>query len=209
MTYTLSIFALLVGYMWVAVPVLGAVRGLAVLPILAILGLCAWGNVRSGSSWGLGREDLRPGLAWSLGVTLPLAFLLLALGDHLGTLTVGDHLAVRFLLLLVWALMQQIVLQTVVFREARTKLGRRAAILVAAAFFAAIHLPNPFLTPVTFIAALAWCWLYDRYPNLIPIAISHATASLAVLVAFGPRITGGMRVGYGYFLQHGSWSLLR
>jgi len=24
--------------------------------------------------------------------------------------------------------------------------------------------------------------------------------------AFDPAITGGMRVGYGYFLHHGSWS---
>ena len=209
MAYTLSIFALLIGYMWVAVPVLGTVPGLALLPMLAVLGLCAWGNVRSGGGWGLRREDLRPGLAWSLGMTFPLVLLLLALGYYLGTLTPRSHLALRFLLLLVWALMQQLVLQTVVFREAREKFGRRAAILLAAAFFAAIHLPNPFLTPVTFVAALAWCWLYDRYPNLIPIALSHAAASLAVLVAFGPQITGGMRVGYGYFLQHGSWSLLR
>ena len=207
MTYTLSIFALLVGYMWVAVPVLGVVPGLAIVPMIAILGLCAQGNRRSGD-WGFRREELRPGLAWALGVTLPLVLLLLAVGDYLGTLTPGNHLALRFLLLLVWALMQQLVLQTVVFREAREKFGRRTAILFAAAFFAAIHLPNPFLTPVTFVAALAWCWLYDRYPNLIPIALSHAAASLAVLVAFGPQITGGMRVGYGYFLQHGSWSLL-
>jgi membrane protease YdiL (CAAX protease family) len=209
MTYTLSIFALLAGYMWVAVPVLGAVPGLAIVPMIAILGLCAQGNRRSGGDWGLRREGLRLGLAWALGGTLPLVLLLLALGCWLGTLTPGDHLALRFLLLLVWALMQQLVLQTVVFREARQKFGRRAAIPLAAGFFAAIHLPNPFLTPVTFVAALAWCWLYDRYPNLIPIALSHAAASLAVLVAFGPQITGGMRVGYGYFLQHGSWSLLR
>ena len=204
MVYTLSIFALLVGYLWVVVPVLGIVPGLSILLILAILGLCAQGNLRSGKGWGFRREDLRPGLAWSLGVTLPLIALVLALGSYLGTLTSGNHLAMRFLLLLLWALAQQLILQTVVLREAREKLGRRAAILVAATFFAAIHLPNPFLTPVTFVAALAWCWLYDRYPNLIPLAISHAAASLAVLVAFGPQITGGMRVGYSYFLSRGS-----
>jgi membrane protease YdiL (CAAX protease family) len=204
LTYTLSIFALLAGYLWVVVPVLGIVPGLSILPIFAVLGLCAKGNLRSGSSWGFRREDLRPGLAWSLGVTFPLIVLMLALGYHFGTLASGDHLALRFLLLLLWALAQQLILQTVVLREAREKLGRRAAILVAATFFAAIHLPNPFLTPVTFVAALAWCWLYDRYPNLIPIAISHAAASLAVVVAFGPQVTGGMRVGYSYFLPHGS-----
>jgi membrane protease YdiL (CAAX protease family) len=208
MVYTLSIFALLIAYMWIAVPALGIVRGLSIVPILAILGLCARGNLRSGSGWGFRREGLQPGLAWALGVTLPLVALLLGAGAWLGTLRAPVHPAVAFVLLLVWALAQQFVLQTVVFREARERFSRRAAILFAASFFAAAHLPNPFLTPVTFVAALAWCWLYDRTANLVPLAVSHAVASLAVLVAFGPSITGGMRVGYGYFLQQSSWSLL-
>ena len=64
-------------------------------------------------------------------------------------------------------------------------------------------------SPMTSMLRLRNNAMTYRYPNLIPIALSHAAASLAVLVAFGPQITGGMRVGYGYFLQHGSWSLLR
>jgi membrane protease YdiL (CAAX protease family) len=208
MMYTLSIFVLLVIYMWIAGPVLGAVRGLSFIPILSILGLCAFRNLRSGDGWGLRREGLLPGLAWALGVTLPLAALLLGTGSWLGTLQPPVHPAIGFLLLLVWALAQQFVLQTVVFREARERFSRRTAILFAASFFATAHLPNPFLTPVTFVAALAWCWLYDRTSNLVPLAVSHALASMAVVVAFGPGITGGMRVGYGYFLSHTARSLL-
>ena len=48
---------------------------------------------------------------------------------------------------------------------ARGAIGRgahRRASCLAAALFAALHLPNPFLTAMTFAGALAWCWIYDR-----------------------------------------------
>ena len=61
-----------------------------------------------------------------------------------------------------------------------------------------MHLPNPFLAAVTFVGALAWCWIYDRHPNVIPLALSHAVATLAMLYAFDDTITGRLRVGQAY-----------
>ena len=76
--------------------------------------------------------------------------------------------------------------------------SRRTGIFLAALLFGVVHLPNPFLAPVTVGAALLWCWLYDRYPNILPLALSHALGTLAVLHAFDQDITGRLRIGAAY-----------
>lgn len=210
MVYTLVILAFVLGHMWVVVPVFGRSELSTALVMTAVLGVCVLAHLRSEEEermavWGFHRAAIRPGLKWALGLTLPTVAALLALGYELGTLRPRDQLALRFAWLAIWALAQQFLLQTVILREARQRFARRTALLVAAAVFALVHLPNPFLTPATFVTGFVWCWLYDRYPNLVPIALSHAAASLAALIALGPGITGGMRVGYGYFLANGIW----
>ena len=100
-------------------------------------------------------------------------------------------------LLIPWGLGQQFALHTVFLREAQATLSRPAGIWLAALMFAALHLPNPFLTLMTGLGALAWCWIYDRHPNLLPLALSHALLTLAILYAFDDAITGRLRVGAG------------
>ena len=56
--------------------------------------------------------------------------------------------------------------------------------------------PNPFLTGVTLVAALGWCWIYSRHSNLLPLVLSHAVGTLGILHCFDTRLTGGMRVAY-------------
>ena len=99
---------------------------------------------------------------------------------------------------MLWGGAQQWVLQTVVLRESQRATSRRTGIFLAALLFGVVHLPNPFLAPVTFGAGLLWCWLYDRYPNIVPLALSHALGTLAVLHAFDQDITGRLRIGAGY-----------
>ncbi len=205
MTVTRWVLLLLLLPMWLVAPFFGPVHWISGAAIGVALGLCAWGNRRAGGGWGFRREALMPALVWVAVFTAPVVAAALLLGHQLGTLHARDQLAARFLLLLVWALVQQFILQTTVLREVRSAWGERTAPVVAAALFALLHLPNPFLTLVTFVAGLGWCRLYERHPNLIPIALSHACASLAVALALSPAITGGMRVGYGYFLHHGVW----
>lgn len=205
MAVTRWILLLLLVPMWLVAPFFGTVPWLSGLALAGALALCAWGIHRSGASWGFRREALLPALGWAAAVTVPVVAAALLLGSRLGTLHTRDHLGVRFLVLVAWALVQQFILQTTVLRELRTARGERAAPLLAAGLFALLHLPNPFLTPVTFLAGLGWCRLYDRHPHLLPIALSHACASFAAALALSPFITGGMRVGYGYFLHHGVW----
>lgn len=205
MILTTAVTLLILGYMWVIIPLTGSDSRVSMIIITAVLALSAWGNLRSGSGWGFERGHMRPAFRWVLALTLPTVAVILALGWWMGTFRPRDQLVLRFALLLVWGLMQQFVLQTVILREARQRFSRRAAIVLSAGIFAIIHFPNPFLTLSTFVAGLAWCWIYERHPNLLAIAVSHAAASMAAGIALGPGITGGMKVGVGYLLRNGIW----
>jgi hypothetical protein len=52
---------------------------------------------------------------------------------------------------------------------------------------------------LTFVGAIGWCAIYDRYPNVIPLALSHAAATLIILRAFDDATLGGLRVGARFF----------
>ena len=102
-----------------------------------------------------------------------------------------------------WGGSQQWILQTVILREAQRASSRTMGAIVAALLFGVLHLPNPLLTIVTLVGALGWCAIYDRYPNIIPLALSHAIGTLALMYAFDDRIIGGLHVGYSYLKLDG------
>ena len=148
--------------------------------------------------WGFAPGALLRGLLAALPVTALLIAVILTAGLALGTLHDRRDFLGNLWPLIVWGGAQQWVLQTVVLREAQRTTSRRVGIVVAALLFGAVHLPNPFLAPVTAGAALVWCALYDRYPNIIPLALSHALGTLAVLYAFTPEFIGRLRIGAAY-----------
>jgi membrane protease YdiL (CAAX protease family) len=148
--------------------------------------------------WGFAWRALWPGLTRALAVTFVLCLVILAAGALIGTLHDRRDFLGSLAPLIAWGGAQQWVLQTVVLREAQRATSRNAGIVIAALLFGAVHLPNPFLAPVTAAAAVFWCRLYDRYPNIIPLALSHALGTLAVLHAFDEGITGRLRIGAGY-----------
>ena len=126
----------------------------------------------------MGREALRlsAGAGWSAALTAAGVVAVYLAGSRLGTWRPRPDPWSNLLLLIPWGLGQQFALHTVFLREAQATLSRTAGIWLAALMFAALHLPNPFLTVMTGLGALAWCWIYDRYPNLLPMALSHALA---------------------------------
>jgi membrane protease YdiL (CAAX protease family) len=197
--FTLPIVALIAGYTWVLAP--RTPRGVGHLVTLMVLGLSMWRAVRTGE-WGLRRSALLPALRRAAAFTLPAVLVLGVVGSMLGASTRRESPWRDLAFLVPWAAGQQFALQTVLLREAQAATSRRKGILLAAAVFGALHLPNPFLAPVTLVAALAWCWIYDRHPNLLPLALSHALCTLAILCRFDPRITGGLRIGYAYLRRH-------
>lgn len=195
MRFTVAILGAVLAYVWLIEG--HAPRSFVYVPGTLVVALTVWHNLRHGE-WGFSWRALVPGLRLSLGITLPLALLILGLGAAIGTLHDRRDFLGHLAGLFVWGAAQQGVLQTVVLREAQHATSRKAGIVIAALLFGAMHLPNPFLAPVTAGGALVWGWLYDRHPNIIPLALSHALGTLAILYAFDESITGRLRIGASY-----------
>jgi membrane protease YdiL (CAAX protease family) len=196
MRYTLAIVGIILGYMWVADPLVDAPGPWVVLPVVVIIGLCMAHN-RNSRDWGLSSNAFLPALLWSIALTVPLVAALWYIGHAMGPAPSRRAPLLDFLYVIVWGGAQQFVLQTVILRESKAVL-RRGAVLLAATIFAAVHLPNPFLFIVTLTGGLAWCWIYSRAPNILPLALSHAAATVVILLSFDPRITAGLRTGWRY-----------
>ena len=167
------------------------------VPAAALLAATILNNVVSGE-WGLAPRALLPASRNVALFTIPAVLAVIGAGFAMGTLHDRTDFLGNFAGLIPWGGAQQWMLQTVVLREVRRRLPPRAAIVVAAVLFALVHLPNLFLMLMTFIGALGWCAIYARYPNFLPLAVSHALATLALLYAFDDGITGRLRMGESY-----------
>jgi membrane protease YdiL (CAAX protease family) len=192
--FSLAILAVVLAFTWVVAPI---APGAVPVAVAVVLGLAIWRAVRS-REWGIERSALVPALAWSAAFTAAGGVAIYVAGSRLGTWHPRPDPLVNLLVLIPWGLGQQFALHTVLLREAQAAVSRRAGVGIAALMFAALHLPNPFLTVMTGAGALAWCWIYDRYPNLLPMALSHALLTLAILYAFDDAVTGRLRVGAAY-----------
>ena len=103
----------------------------------------------------------------------------------------------------VWALAQQFLLQAFFYRRVEVLAGNGLrAVAVTAILFAAAHIPNPLLVPVTLLGGLASCELFRRHRNLYPLAVAHALIGLALAVSVPDSIQRHMRVGLGYLHYH-------
>jgi membrane protease YdiL (CAAX protease family) len=193
MPFTLTILATLLLYTWVLEP-----RGVPVAaPAAVVAGAAVLNNVWSGE-WGLSRRALVPASRATALFTLPAVLLLLGAGMAIGTLHDRADFLGNLGELVPWGGAQQWLLQTIVLRETRRHLPPRASVVVAALLFAVVHAPNVFLMAMTFVGALGWCAIYLRYPNILPLAVSHAIATLAILYAFDDGITGRLRIGRAF-----------
>ena len=197
MPYTAAIAAVILGYTWIGASLVSVRGPWLALPVVFVLALAAAHNRRTGD-WGFSGKAFWPALRWSMMLTALFGAALWWVGRALGAPPQRDAPLLDFLYVMVWGGSQQFILQTVILREAQAVAGR-AAVLLAAAIFAAFHLPNPFLVIVTFTGGLIWCAIYARHPHLVPLALSHATATVIILMSFNPSITGALRTGRRYF----------
>jgi len=149
---------------------------------------------------GLRVDNLWAGLKDAAVPTLPLVALFGFIGWWRGYLRPDMLELERFLRVLAWGFLQQYLLQAFIHRRLMTLIrGTTGRELAVAGIFAALHLPNPVLVPVTFLAGYIFAVLYRRHPNLLVLALCHAVGSTAVAFAFDPVSIHKMRVGPGYF----------
>jgi len=193
MPFTLTILATILTYTWILEP-----RGTPEwIPIAIVVAVTAWNCIRS-RVWGLSVKALGPASRAAALFTIPSVLIVLGIGLTIGTLHDRGSLPSELAILIVWGGAQQWVLQTVVLREAQKMTSHKKSIILAAFLFALLHVPNPFLTLMTLIGAIGWCAIFSRYPNIVPLGVSHAVATLALLYAFDDGVTGRLRVGYQY-----------
>lgn len=195
MSFTVAILATILVYTWVLEP-----RGVPVgVPAAIVVVVAAWSGIRSGA-WGLSPRALIPASRAAVLFTVPAALVVLAAGMALGTLHDRGSFFRDLALLIPWGGAQQWVLQTVVLREVRQLTSPKKSIVFAAFLFAIVHVPNPFLMLMTFAGALGWCAIFARHPNIVPLAVSHAVATLALLYGFDDDVTARLRIGHAYLM---------
>ena len=124
----------------------------------------------------------------------------------------STHFELNLFVVPIWGVAQQFILQGVIYRRIRQLLMPASAqdanflnhsnwaIFFTACVFAFVHLPNPALTMLTFIATLLWSWVYERAPNLWALGLSHGVLSLLVMHAIPSRFLQSMSVGYKHYL---------
>jgi membrane protease YdiL (CAAX protease family) len=104
-----------------------------------------------------------------------------------------------FLAYIVWALMQQFMLQDFFLaRLMRIVPTRSAAIVIAGLLFAVAHVPNPLLVVATLVWGIVACALFLRYRNLYVLALAHAIFGMCMAVTIPNAVHHQMRVGLGY-----------
>lgn len=139
---------------------------------------------------------------WIVGAALALAAVADMVAARMHTLKVpagpvafiGTYCAYA-----IWTGVQQFLLQGFfLLRFLRVIPRAGLAALLAAGLFAAAHLPNPVLTPITLIWGFVACLLFLRYRNLYPLMMAHAILGITVAMTVPGPVVHNMRVGLGY-----------
>lgn len=202
-----DLFELAVGYglimatIWTANPAQRALYWLAFAWIIAT----SWASRAGWTALGLGRKGFLPSL-WIVGVALVLSALATFVAWRLHSLH-RLHGPTPILLhgwgYIVWSIMQQFILQSYfLLRLSRLLPGKIAPILAAAAIFSLAHLPNPILTPITFVWGIIACVLFLRYRNIYALGIAHGIMGICIAVTVPNSLHRHMRVGLGYLHYH-------
>lgn len=121
------------------------------------------------------------------------------LGQKLAPAPIQWHSAWQYV---VWALVQEFILQSFIYLRLETALGSRRAVVAAAGLFALAHMPSPVLTACTFVGGLFFCEMFRRYRTIYPLGIAHGLLGLAIAASFSDSILHHMRVGIGYLMFH-------
>lgn len=154
---------------------------------------------------GLRRKGMRES-AWVAGVAAVLAAAGVLVAVHLHTLHDPhsvDGWVERFGGYVIWAFVQQFLMQGYfLLRMLRLIPSPRIAAAATALIFAAAHIPNPILAPLTLVWGLAACLIFLRWRNLVPLAVAHAIFGVTIAVTIPATTLHNMRVGLGYVRYH-------
>jgi hypothetical protein len=147
---------------------------------------------------GLGSRGLAAGIRMLALPTLIVAAALILSGIPLRFFTIGRLAGLGKYF--AWCLLQEFALQSFFGNRLLQALkSENRAAWVNAGLFAAVHLPNPVLVPVTFLGGYVLTRVFFSTRNLIPLAMSQAIIGSLLSVALPVAWHHGLRVGPGYY----------
>jgi membrane protease YdiL (CAAX protease family) len=189
---------------WMVLPFAGNSKLVAAVPLGLALALMlfshrAYGETAREIGWRL--DNFWQAVRVLILPMLAAAALIVGLGLLNKSLRFNGRQMLEWALWLpLWGLMQQYVLQGFVNRRAQILCGQGwRSILLVAFVFALLHLPNPWLTVATFAGGLIWAYVYQRAPNLLALALSHALMSMLLACSLSASAINSLRVGIKYF----------
>lgn len=171
--------------------------------LLAILVYAHWHDGERLRDIGF-RRDTFGATSWLL---LPIVVigggLILTVGTALGEMHFPSPAtgAWRFAQFVALGIAQQYALLGFVFRRLERVGDQTFAIALTASVFALLHLPNVWLTAVTFVWGVIACLVYRRSPNLWANGLAHGILAALVYFALPRSVTGALRVGMDYFVS--------
>jgi membrane protease YdiL (CAAX protease family) len=194
-------YGLIIATIWTPNPAQRILYWLAFLFIVAT----SWVRHEGWNALGLSIRGFFLSL-WIVGAAVFLSVAAVVVAAHIRTLHPlhgPSALGVHVWGYLVWALMQQFILQSYfLIRLMRLIPEKIPAVIVAAVIFSLAHLPNPVLTPVTLVWGLISCMLFLRYRSIYSLGIAHGILGLCVAITVPNHLQHHMRVGLGYLRYH-------
>lgn len=168
--------------------------------ILAMIGASAYWRRETPAAVGLTLRHSRAGARWIVLSLTAIAGVCLAIGALSGTIRNASAAAVAGVLAVycLWGLFQQYVLNGYLTRRLTGIFGEQRRVctaVMAGGVFALVHLPNPFLMMVTFVAGFTAAWLYSRYRNLVMLGVAHGVLGSLIWLAAPDPVTHHLYVG--------------
>jgi len=175
------------------------------LAALAVIGLIVLISRPRAQDLGVGLQGIKQ-TSWIIPLALVVcsAFVVASVmfgtfGPLYGNMPVSWH-AIFYA---IWALEQQFILNAIFYRGFENLFGNgNLAVVITAALFALVHIPNPVLMPATFLGGLLFVEAFRRWRNIYPLAIAHAIFGLTLAVTFPDHWIRHMRVGLGFLTFH-------
>ncbi len=135
-----------------------------------------WALRRPGQTraWGFRPDNVGPALRANLVFVVPACAVLVAYGAMRGRLPLSRWFWVVLPLYPICGIAQQFALQHRVARNLRSLIPRELPRLIfVACVFSLVHWPEAPLMLLTWIAGVAFTWLFERWPNLWVLGLSH------------------------------------
>ena len=152
---------------------------------------------------GIGSHGLIPGMKAVFAPTLIISAVLVLGGIAFGTFMIGisnwKELS-GFGRYFAWCLFQEFGLQSFFTNRIFQILkDPKKTAWVSGTMFAAFHIPNPVLMPITFFGGVILARIFIKNRNLVPLALAQAIIGALTSAAIPVSWHHGLRVGPGYY----------